>query len=158
MNNILRIIETTEYSIDDYNNIIDLCQNKILKIENKENNKIFLNNLKKIKIKNEEIKHFFDIIYDSFKFHIEKTNYNEIRTISISFDYKNYSIDFMIYFDEYDSVFYEEKIHIVNRLTHKYETFFKDYENKLINILELITVNKIDINSFIKDLFECVPI
>ena len=158
MNNILRMIETTEYSIEDYYNIIDLCEEKILKIEHIENNKVFLNNLKNINIKNEELKFFFDIIYSSFILNIDRTKYNEIKTIIISFDYKNNSIDLIVYCDEDDCVFIEEKIHIVNKLTHKYETFFTNCEDKLIDILELITINKKEINEFIKKIFECVPV
>ena len=158
MNNIVKIIETSEYSIDDYYEIINLCRNKILKIENLENNIIFLNNLKKINIKNEELKFFFDIIYTSFRLNIDKTHYNDIKNLSISFDYKNYSIDLIVYCDEDDAVFIEEKIHIVNKLTHIYETFSNNCEDKLIKILELISVNKKEMNEFIRDIFECVPV
>jgi hypothetical protein len=157
MNNIIKQLETNEYSESDYLKIINLCNNKILNIEYKKINQIFLNNVKNITIKNEVLKFFFETINSSLKCHIEKTNSDDIKSISISFNYTNYSIDLVIYYDEDDSVFTEEKIIIINNLTHSYETYYTNCEEKLLNILDLKSVSNIELSNLIKNLFEQIP-
>ena len=156
MNNIIKILEISEYEIDDYKKIINLCNDKIYSIENKELNFIFLNNVKKIKLINEELQFFFDIIYNTLKLNID----HHLSYISISFDYKEYLIDLIIYSDDddFNSVFMNEKIHINNKKTHKFETYYNNCDQILLKTLNLISINFTELNIFIKELFECVPI
>ena len=160
-NDIIKVLEETEYSIEDYNKIIELCSYKIENIYIKNNHEKFLNNLKKMVIKNDEISHLFDIISGSIRFTIDKTNYyNQAKSIIITFDYKEYHIDLCLYCDE-DEINYiliEEKINIINKKTHSYETHYKNCDEILLKILELKTVSKNELNDFIKELFTCVPV
>jgi hypothetical protein len=133
-------MSNTEYLIDDYY---------------KKN--IFLDNAKKIIIINQELKLFFDIIRESLDLFIENLNYyNHIKSIIISFEYKDNKIEYCLYEDDYESVFIEEKINIINKNGYSFETYTKNYEEKLIKIFDLKSVSIKEFSDFFKDLFACV--
>jgi hypothetical protein len=150
MNNIIKEIECSEYSHEDYINIINICNKKIINIKQNELNQKYITNIKKIYIKNEELSYFFNIIYNTFK--ISFNDY--IKSIIISFDYNNYAIDLCVYNEDDDDVFMNEKIHILDKYTHSYEVYYDNCDKILLNILQLKTVKIIELNEFIKILFE----
>ncbi len=154
MNNIIQLIEDNNYSIDDYNIIINICNNKIYNIKKQELNKVFLTNMKNVKIINEELKSFFNIIEKTLKINID----NDLNSIIISFDYNEYSIDLCIYSDDEEFVFLDEKIHVLNKKTFSYEIYYENCDKKLLKILDFKNVNCNELNEFIKSLFECIPI
>jgi len=120
---------------------------------------IFLDNAKKIIIINQELKVFFDIIRESLDLFIENLNYyNHIKSIIISFEYKDNKIEYCLYEDDYESVFIEEKINIINKNGYSFETYTKNYEEKLIKIFDLKSVSIKEFSDFFKDLFACVPV
>ncbi len=150
MNNIINQLEKNEYSVDDYNKLINLCTKKIEYIKKTTMNKQYLLNIKKIDIKNNELKYFFNIIYDSINI-----NSNEyFKSIIISFDYNDYSIDLCIYNDDDEYCFMDEKIHILNKKTHSYEVYYENCDKILFKILDFKSVNIKELNEFIKLLFE----
>ncbi len=153
MENIIKQIENINLEIKDYNHIINYCNNKIIELNNNKNNKIFLKNIKNIIINNEELKAFIDYIYDSIK-------YEHNECYKISFEFKEYSIFLCLYIndDELNNIFLEEEMHIINKNKHSYETYYKNCEEILINILDLKSVNKSELNDFIKNLFDSIPI
>ena len=156
---VIKLMENSEYSSDDYYKIINLCNEKIINIDKNINKKKFINNLKKITITNKELKFFFEIIFDSLDFFIENINYyNHIKSIVISFEYKDNTIEYCLYEDDNDSVFLEEKINIINKTGHSFETYIQNCEEKLIKILGLKSVSIKEFNDFFKDLFGCVPV
>ncbi len=149
MNNIIQLIEDNNYSIDDYNIIINICNNKIYNIKKQELNKVFLTNMKNVKIINEELKSFFNIIEKTLKINID----NDLNSIIISFDYNEYSIDLCIYSDDEEFVFLDEKIHVLNKKTFSYEIYYENCDKKLLKILDFKNVNYNELNEFIKSLF-----
>ena len=154
MNNIIQLIENNNLSINDYNIIINVCNNKIYNIQNQELNNIFLINIKNIKIINEELKSFFNIIEKTLKINI----YNNLNSIILSFDYNEYAVDLCIYSDEEEFVLLDEKIHILNKKTYSYEVYYENCDKKLLKILDFKNVNCDELNNFIKSLFECIPL
>ena len=62
INNIFDLINNSNYSVNDYNKIIDLCHKKIISKEINEHQNVFKNNIKNIKINNEELMCFFNLI------------------------------------------------------------------------------------------------
>jgi hypothetical protein len=155
-NNVIKLLENSEYSIDDYYKIINLCNRKIINIDTNKKNKIFLDNVEKISINNKELDYFFDIIFGSLNFYTENLDY--YKSIVISFAYKENTIEYCLYEDETESVFLEEKINIINKNGLSFETYTKNCDEKLIKILELKSVNIKEFSDFIKALFECVPV
>lgn len=150
MNNIIKELQNSNYSVEDYINIINLCNKKINKLEHLEINDKFIKNVKKIYIENEDLLFFFNIINNTLKI-----NYNEyMNSIVISFDYEHYEIDLCVYNEDDDTVFMNEKIHIMNKLTHSYEVYYDNCDRILFNILKLKNVDIIELNEFIKKLFE----
>uniref|UniRef100_A0A6C0HVH5 Uncharacterized protein n=1 Tax=viral metagenome TaxID=1070528 RepID=A0A6C0HVH5_9ZZZZ len=154
MNNIIQLIENNNLSIDDYNIIINVCNNKIYNIQNQELNNIFLKNIKNIKIINEELISFFNLIEKTLKINID----NNLNSIILSFDYNEYAIDLCIYSDEEEFVLLDEKIHILNKKTYSYEVYYENCDKKLLKILDFKNVNCDELNNFIKSLFECIPL
>ncbi len=154
MDNIIKLIEENDCSINDYNMIIKICNNKIYNIKNRELNNIFLTNISNLQIINEELNTFFNIIEKSLKINID----NNLNSITISFDYNEYSIDLCIYSDEEEMVLLDEKIHVLNKKTYSYEIYYENCDKKLLKILDLKNVNCEELNEFIKSLFECIPI
>jgi hypothetical protein len=154
MNNIIQLIENNNLSSNDYNIIINICNNKIYNIRNQELNNIFLKNIKNIKIINEELESFFNLIEKTLKINID----NNLNSIILSFDYNEYAIDLCIYSDEEEFVLLDEKIHILNKKTYSYEVYYENCDKKLLNILDFKNVNCDEINNFIKSLFECIPL
>jgi hypothetical protein len=154
MNNIIQLIENNNLSINDYNIIINVCNNKIYNIQNQELNNIFLINIKNIKIINEELKSFFNIIEKTLKINID----NNLNSIILSFDYNEYAVDLCIYSDEEEFVLLDEKIHILNKKTYSYEVYYENCDKKLLKILDFKNVNCDELNNFIKSLFECIPL
>jgi hypothetical protein len=150
MNNIIKQLENNEYSIDDYNKIIDLCNKKIILMKEKEINDSFKKIVKEIKINNEELKCFFDIIYNTLK--INSNDY--LKSITISFDYNEYSIDLCIYSEDDDYIFMYEKIHVLNKLTHSYEVYYENSDKILFKKIDFKSVSIKELNEFIKSLFE----
>jgi hypothetical protein len=154
MNNIIQLIENNNLSINDYNIIINICNNKIYNIQNQELNNIFLINIKNVKIINEELKSFFYLIEKTLKINID----NNLNSIILSFDYNEYAIDLCIYSDEEEFVLLDEKIHILNKKTYSYEVYYENCDKKLLKILDFKNVNCDELNDFIKSLFECIPL
>jgi hypothetical protein len=154
MNNIIQLIENNNLSINDYNIIINICNNKIYNIQNQELNNIFLINIKNVKIINEELKSFFNLIEKTLKINID----NNLNSIILSFDYNEYAIDLCIYSDEEEFVLLDEKIHILNKKTYSYEVYYENCDKKLLKILDFKNVNCDELNNFIKSLFECIPL
>lgn len=154
MNNIIQLIENNKLSINDYNIIINVCNNKIYNIQNQELNDIFLINIKNIKLINEELKSFFNLIEKTLKINID----NNLNSIILSFDYNEYAIDLCIYSDEEEFVLLDEKIHILNKKTYSYEVYYENCDKKLLKILDFKNVNCDELNNFIKGLFECIPL
>ncbi len=154
MNNIIQILEDNEYNVDDYNKIINLCYNKIYNIKKNETNNMFLEKVKNINITNEELKCFFNIIKNTFKINID----DHCSSITISFDYNEYSIDLCIYSDEDEFVYLAEKMHVLNKKTYSYEIYYENCDKKLLKILDLKSVNHEELNEFIKELFNCIYI
>ncbi len=158
-NYVIKLLETSEYSANDYYKIIHLCNQKIINIDKNRHKKLFLDKAKNIIIINNELKFFYNIIFNSLDFFIDQIdNYNQIKSIVISFDYKGNTIEYCLYEDESESVFLEEKINIINLNGHYFETYINNYEEKLIKILEFKTVSIKELNDFFKDLFVCVPV
>ena len=154
MNNIIQLIENNKLSINDYIIIINVCNNKIYNIQNQELNDIFLINIKNIKLINEELKSFFNLIEKTLKINID----NNLNSIILSFDYNEYAIDLCIYSDEEEFVLLDEKIHILNKKTYSYEVYYENCDKKLLKILDFKNVNCDELNNFIKGLFECIPL
>jgi hypothetical protein len=155
----IKLIEKSEYSADDYYKIINLCNEKIINIDKNIKKKDFLNNLKNIIIINKELKYFFEIIFDSLDFFIDNVNYyNNIKSIVISFEYKDNTIEYCLYEDDLESVFLEEKINIINKNGHSFETYTQNYEEKLIKVLDLKSVSIKEFSDFLKELFASVPV
>jgi hypothetical protein len=151
MNNIIKLLENNEYLIEDYNKLINLCNKKILCIKENEINNLFKKKVKEIKIKDEELKCFLDIVYDSLK--IGSNDY--YKSIIISFDYNEYSIDLCIYNEDDDAVFIDDKIHILNKHTHSYEVHYENCDKILFKILDLKYTTIEELNNFVRNLFEC---
>ncbi len=154
MDNIIKLIEENDCSINDYNMIINLCNNKIYNFKNQEINNIFIENIKDIKIINEDLQLFFNIIEKTLKINID----NNLNSITISFDYNEYSIDLCIYSDNEEFILLDEKIHVLNKKTYSYEIYYENCDKKLLKILDFKNVNCEELNNFIKSLFECIPI
>ncbi len=154
MNNIIKLLEDNEYNIDDYNKIINLCKNKIYNIKKNETNNQFIETVKNINITNEELKCFFNIIKNTFKINIDE----HCSSITISFDYNEYSIDLCIYSDEDEFVYLGEKMHVLNKKIYSYEIYNEICDKKLLKILDLKSVNYEELNEFIKNLFRCVSL
>jgi hypothetical protein len=151
MNNIIKQLENNEYLIEDYNKLINLCNKKILYIKENEINNLFKNKVKEINIKDEELKSFLDIVYDSLK--VSSNDY--YKSIIISFDYNEYSIDLCIYNEDDDAVFIDDKIHILNKHTHSYEVHYENCDKILFKILDLKSTTIEELNDFVRNLFEC---
>ena len=150
MNNIIKQLENNDYSINDYNNIINFCNKKIIYIKNKEMNEIFLEKIKDIYIKNDELKCFFNMIKNSLK--IGTNDY--LNSIIISFDYNEFLFDLCIYSEEENYVFLDEKIHILDKNTHSYEVYYDECDKILLKKIDLKSVSIEEINELVKSLFE----
>ncbi len=156
---VIKLMENSEYSIDDYNKIISMCNQKIINIDKNKRKNEFINNLKKIVIINKELKCFFEMIFDSLDFFIENVDYyNHIKSIIITFEYKDNTIEYCIYEDDSECIFLEEKVNIINKYGHSFETYINNYEEKLIKVFDLKTVSTKELYMFFKDLFDCVPV
>jgi hypothetical protein len=152
MNNILYLINESDYSIDEYNNIIDECNRKILMKDVNNYQDVFKNNIQNIKINNEELKIFFNLISDSFSFNVEKTI--EYETVSINFNCNDLFINLCLYYEDFQI---NQKLCITNKNVHTYEVFYDNYEEVLLRILDFKTTTLDELNEFIKDLFRCLP-
>jgi hypothetical protein len=150
--NIINNINNSDYSIDEYNHIIDACNIKITHIQIDEYKIIFINNLKNIIIKNEELDCFFHLILGSISFNIE--DYNDLSSVIINFEYKEYQFNLCLYYDDIDI---QQKLCINNINTHAYEIHYENHEEILLKKIDLKTVSSYELNSFIKELFDCLP-
>jgi hypothetical protein len=152
MNNILNLINESDYSIDEYYNIIDECKIKILMKDVNDSQEGFKNSIQNIKINNEELKTFFNLIFDSFSFNVEKNI--EYESVSINFNYNELFINLCLYYEDFQI---SQKLCITNKNIHKYEVFYDNYEEVLLRILDLKTTTLDELNEFIKYLFRCLP-
>jgi hypothetical protein len=152
IDNIINNINNSDYNMDDYNRIIDECNKKITNIQIEEYQIIFINNLKNIIIKNEELECFFHLILGSISFNIE--DYNDLSSVIINFDYKEYQFNLCLY---YDDIHIQQKLCINNTNTHAYEIHYENHEEILLKKVDLKTVSSYELNEFIKELFDCLP-
>jgi hypothetical protein len=155
MSNIINIIyniNNSDYSIDEYNHIIDACNIKITNIQIDDYQIIFINNLKNIIIKNEELNSFLNLILSSISFNIE--DYNDLSSVIINFEYKEYQFNLCLYYDDCDI---QQKLCINNTNTHAYEIHYKNHEEILLKTIDLKTISSYELYSFIKELFDCLP-
>ena len=97
------------------------------------------------------MKCFLDIVYDSLK--VSSNDY--YKSIIISFDYNEYSIDLCIYNEDDDAIFIDDKIHILNKHTHSYEVHYENCDKILFKILDLKYTTIEELNDFVRNLFEC---
>jgi hypothetical protein len=152
IDNIFDLINNSNYSVNDYNKIIDLCHKKIISKEMNEHQTVFKNNIKNIKINNEELICFFYSILNSISFTIEDTN--DFESVCINFNYNDYLINLCLYYEDFQV---NQKICINNNRTHKYEVFYEKHGDILLKILDLKTTTSSELNELIKKIFDCLP-
>ena len=151
INNIFDLINNSNYSINDYNKIIDLCNKKIISKELDDSQIIYKNDIKNIQFNNEELMCFYNIIVESISFNIEDTD--DFESVSINFNYNDIDINLCLYFEDFQIY---QKICINNKRTHVYEIFHQNHEEILLKKLELkITTD--ELNDLIKTLFNYLP-